>query len=245
MEPPCSTASLFFVDLEGATILQQLRWEEALLRADQRNWCLINRQKSSAIVLGISGKLEEAVDREKYKQQPVPLLRRFSGGGTVFIDENTLFITLICHTAAISIPPFPHSILSWNSALYRPLFKDLPFSLRENDYVLGDKKWGGNALSVTKQRWLQHTSLLWDYEENRMNYLLPPIKTPSYRNQRPHRDFLCRLKEYWPSADHFFTAFSQGLHRLFSIETSTREELQAIERRPHRKATQEIFFTAP
>ena len=31
-------------------------------------------------------------------RNPVPVIRRFSGGGTVFVDANTLFVTWICNT---------------------------------------------------------------------------------------------------------------------------------------------------
>ena len=42
--------------LRGYPILQQLRLEEALLRADKANWCIINDgTPSPAIVMGISG----------------------------------------------------------------------------------------------------------------------------------------------------------------------------------------------
>ena len=42
--------------LRGHPILQQLQLEEALLRADKANWCIINDgTPSPAIVMGISG----------------------------------------------------------------------------------------------------------------------------------------------------------------------------------------------
>ena len=42
--------------LRGYPILQQLRLEEALLRADKANWCIVNDgTPSPAIVMGISG----------------------------------------------------------------------------------------------------------------------------------------------------------------------------------------------
>lgn len=31
------------------------------------------------------------------------------------------------------------------------------FSLRENDYVLGERKMGGNAQSITGKSWIHHT----------------------------------------------------------------------------------------
>lgn len=49
------------------------------------------------------------------------------------------------------------------------------------DYVLGDKKFGGNAQSIIKDRFLHHTSFLWDYQDFRMAYLKLPQRAPTYR----------------------------------------------------------------
>lgn len=49
------------------------------------------------------------------------------------------------------------------------------------DYVFGDRKFGGNAQSITKNRWVHHTSFLWDYEAKNMSYLKLPAKAPQYR----------------------------------------------------------------
>ena len=76
--------------------------------------------------------------------------------------------------------------------------KSLNFSLRENDYVLGEKKMGGNAQSIVKGGWLHHTSFLWDYDnENMSDYLLLPEKRPDYRGDRAHDDFLVKLSNHF------------------------------------------------
>lgn len=43
--------------------------------------------------------------------------------------------------------------------------------MRENDYLFGSHKIGGNAQSIIKDRWVHHTSFLWDYKPERMRYL--------------------------------------------------------------------------
>lgn len=80
---------------------------------------------------------------------------------------------------------------------------DLPsFSLRENDYVLGERKVGGNAQSIVNGAWLHHTSFLWDYDQENMAYLTIPQKKPEYRGDRNHDDFLVKLKSaYGPIGD--------------------------------------------
>lgn len=40
-------------------------------------------------------KLEELVHRAEAKAAGVPVIRRFSGGGTVAVDQDTIFATLV------------------------------------------------------------------------------------------------------------------------------------------------------
>ncbi len=228
---------LHLVQLNQMPILEQLQLEEALLRTDQRNWCLINEGSPPAIIMGISGKPEELIHQERFKQTPVPLIRRFSGGGTVFIDENTYFVTFICNTSFISISPFPAHIMQWTAKIYQTLFAPHPFSLIENDYVLGHQKCGGNAQSICKNRWLHHSSFLWDYSLTNMDYLLPPKKMPLYRQQRSHGEFLCRLRDYWSQQISFKKKLIEHLSFQFSIIEMKKEEIEKVRNLPHRKAT--------
>jgi lipoate-protein ligase A len=47
--------------------------------------------------------------------------------------------------------------------------------------VFGDHKFGGNAQAITGKRWLHHSSLLWDFQPQRMGLLAQPRKQPQYR----------------------------------------------------------------
>src|SRR4051812_20139327 len=139
-----SVPSLHLLQLKHIPILAQLQLEEALLRLDQRNWCLINAGSPSAIVMGISGKFEELIHEETWQSAPVPVIRRFSGGGTVFVDDHTHFVTFICNASFAPILPYPEPIMRWTEDFYRPLFAPHPFCLKGNDYTLGNHKVGGN-----------------------------------------------------------------------------------------------------
>ncbi|KAK7340559.1 hypothetical protein VNO77_21266 [Canavalia gladiata] len=192
------------VKLRAMPILQQLHLEERLLRTSSDNWCLINDGTSSpAIVMGLSGKLSELVEVKSVLRDQIPIIRRFTGGGTVVVDHDTIFVTLICNKEAVSnVQPFPRSIMSWSGLLYSEVFEGLAdFHLRENDYVFGNRKFGGNAQSITKHRWIHHTSFLWDYEVKNMSYLKLPAKAPKYRLTRNHMDFVCQMKEYLPRSE--------------------------------------------
>lgn len=212
--------------LHRVPILEQLKVEEALLRTDDRNWCILNEGSPAAIVMGISGKKEEMVDLDQAYQNRIPIIKRFSGGGTVIVDENTLFITFICNKELHPFPPFPEPIMKWTEGLYREVFAHPHFCLRENDFVLGEKKIGGNAQYIKKDRWLHHTSFLWDYSQERMNYLLHPKKTPSYRKGRPHSDFLCRLSEHFAHMSGIADQVKKVLERRFEVIPSPLEEVE-------------------
>ena len=228
---------IHLIRLKNYPILDQLRLEEALLRADQRNWCLMNEGTSPAIVMGISGDPNLLINQSILQKMPVPVIRRFSGGGTVFVDENTCFITMICNQENVSVPCFPEPILKWNAGLYEGIFSGHPFGTKENDYVLGHRKWGGNAQYLTKKRWLHHSSLLWDYDEKNMDYLNMPLRMPKYRDQRKHGDFLCKLCEYLPSKSMLFNGVRDRIRKDFDvIEVSEKVALEVINN-PHRQST--------
>jgi lipoate-protein ligase A len=211
--------TLHWLSLSKETsIYEQLLIEEALLRYDDRNFCIVSEGSKESIVMGISGKIDELVDKERAKEFNLPILRRFSGGGTVVVDDNTLFVTFIFQKSAHSFAPFPEKIMQWTEKIYAPIFSPHPFSLKENDYVLGEKKFGGNAQYIKKERFLHHTSFLWDFSEERMRALLHPKKTPSYRQQRSHSDFLCKLKEIFPSKSTLFEKLQNELSQHFTLE---------------------------
>lgn len=203
--------------LRSFPICEQLRLEETLLRHSADNWCLINEGSPTTIVMGISGKEEELVHLSQASQDGIPLIKRFSGGGTVIVDENTLFVTFICQKTLHSFSPYPEPIMRWTASLYKKAFQHPLFSLRENDYVIGDKKCGGNAQYIRKERWLHHTSFVWDYRKENMDYLLHPQKTPAYREGRSHSDFLCSLKESFPCKQTLIEHIIQALHSEFPV----------------------------
>ncbi len=228
---------LYVAKLLDWPIFDQLCLEEALLRTDQRNWCVINQGSPPAIVMGISGKADQLVHAEA----PLPLIRRFSGGGTVVVDQGTLFFTLICNHTALVVEPYPEPILHWMAALYAPLFQ-AGFALSENDFTLFGKKFAGHAQYLAKERWLHHTSLLHDYRTENMAYLLMPEKQPKYRQNRAHDDFVCRLKDFMPDPAALFDGLLEQLASHFTVIAAPQTYLQEILERECRTATKQVPF---
>lgn len=228
---------LNFLKLSQFPIFKQLQLEEALLRADQNNWFLLNTGTSPAIVMGISGVEAKLIDQQYIKQNPVPVIRRFSGGGTVFVDDGTFFATWICNTIYLDVPCCPQKVHQWTADFYQKALPALDMHLKENDYVIGERKWGGNAQYLCKGRWLHHTSMLWDYNSKNMRYLLMPEKVPDYRQLRSHDDFLCRLNPYFNNRQHLQESIISSLHQQFDVREVCFEEIKDVLEKPHRQAT--------
>lgn len=106
---------------------------------------------------------------------------------------------------------------------------------RKNDYCIGDLKCGGNAQYIRKDRWLHHTSFLWDYSEENMNHLRLPGKRPKYRLDRSHAEFLTKLKNYGKSPEQLIEQFKEAIVKRFYMEELDAGDLVQAE---HRKSTQ-------
>ena len=73
-----SRPRLNFVRLARTAVLDQLKLDEALMRASTENWCVVNRGAigQRAIVLGIGGKVDKLVHARACANEGVALVRR-------------------------------------------------------------------------------------------------------------------------------------------------------------------------
>ena len=293
----------------GLSLIERLALEEALLRHDKlhRNWAIIGMHDpiygscaparinvhqnhlnnydtcyyypGCAVVLGLGGKPDKLVNLASTHRDNVLLVKRFSGGGTVVVDHDSLLTTFIGRTKLMShVPPYPRDIMQWSSdAIFTKVFDDalsssssskkkktlvmqgkscglsdvvrvgpivpehnnmrnpsksVNFSLQENDYVLGHKKMGGNAQAIVKGGWLHHTSFLWDYVDEHMEYLTLPEKRPDYRGDRSHNDFLVKLNSFYNDNDmskhSFFEQVKGATNDAFEMEEVTMQDALSV-----------------
>ncbi|KAH8049814.1 lipoate-protein ligase [Aureococcus anophagefferens] len=119
-------APMRLLNLSGWSIKRMLRLEEALLRHEGGNWCLVNALPAGSkthptaptVVVGLSGKPELLLDEAKLRGA----------------DDAP------CE-------PFPRDIMAWTEGVYADAFGSVlkpgaAFSLRADDYVLGGDRKG-------------------------------------------------------------------------------------------------------
>ena len=106
-------------------IFKQLQLEEALFRMDKGNWCILNEGRPPAtVVMGISGKPEKLLEIDRCKQDRIPVIKRFTGGGTVVTDTGIAFASFIFNADIIEgKPKFPQELMQWTQEFYGPLFQ--------------------------------------------------------------------------------------------------------------------------
>ncbi|XP_020257291.1 uncharacterized protein LOC109833866 isoform X2 [Asparagus officinalis] len=189
------------VRMKSMPILQLLQLEERLLRTSSDNWFIVNDGTiHPAIVMGLSGKLSELAELKHVLHDSIPVIKRFTGGGTVIVDDGTIFAAIICNKDDVpGVQPYPRSIMSWTN------------------YAFDTRKFGGNAQSITKNQWIHHTSFLWNYDVKNMDYLKLPMRASKYRLARDHVEFLCKMKEYLPSRSIFIERTITSLENHFSV----------------------------
>jgi len=262
---------LHWLDLRGTgiSVLERLCLEEILLRHDDRSWAVVGnhnplphcylsndgtssttKKNACIIVMGIGGKPKDLLNIDSVQKDDITIIKRFSGGGTVVLDHNSIWTTIIARKQDFTeVEPYPRPIMAWTAnEIFGPTFAKLKqqvvlsqpvekspnipdFELLENDYILGGRKVGGNAQSIVKDGWLHHTSFLWDYEARNMEYLSLPAKRPDYRGDRPHNDFLVKLADvYSPEVqlDHFFEALKTVSEENFDLHEMKLDDAVAL-----------------
>jgi len=135
------------------------------------------RRDPPGVSLGYFKKINEDVDIEHCREKGVVVVRRTSGGGSIFTDKDVLIYGLITgkHLGASVEDSFRIVCKAMISALeglgIRPEFKP------PNDILLNGKKISGNAQTIKNKVVLIHGTIILDMDMDLMRYVLKEKKT--------------------------------------------------------------------
>ncbi len=155
--------------------------------------------KEPIIVLGRSNDFLRECILETYHQNPIKVLRRYGGGGTVILHDGCVVLSIGCWVKKFYDNDFYFRSIHQN--LIEFLGKKWPplSDLKQkgiSDLSFQDKKIAGTSLFRSKNYLLYQASFLVHARSELLEkYLAFPSKIPDYREGRSHSQFVMGLSE--------------------------------------------------
>ena len=150
---------------------------------------------SPFIVLGHGSRTGDEVNVDEARKRRVPVLRRYSGGGTVVQGPWCLNYTLILHIperGALSTITGTTAFILRRHATALQVMCHAPISVSgQSDLTIEGKKFSGNAQRRGRTCLLFHGTFLISPDIALIEAVLPlPVRQPEYRHNRTHGEFL-------------------------------------------------------
>jgi lipoate---protein ligase len=147
------------------------------------------------VVLGRSNKSNTETFEALCNKNGIPVLTRCSGGGTVLQGPGCLNYAFIK-----TFDNYTSDITKTNDFVMSTIktgFLNAGLNVEVNgftDLTIGNKKFSGNAQKRKRQTLLFHGTILYNFDLNKISeYLQYPSKSPDYRQNRDHSDFLTNI----------------------------------------------------
>tara|TARA_A100001015_G_C15000280_1_gene718155 strand:+ start:612 stop:1256 length:645 start_codon:yes stop_codon:yes gene_type:complete len=146
------------------------------------------------VVLGRSNKSETEVNLSACETDNIPIIQRCSGGGTVLQGPGCLnysfIVTISSHSDLKQIDSTNCHIMKLVKNCLLPLQNNISIK-GITDLAIGDRKFSGNAQRRLRYAILFHGTILYNFNLEKIEkYLAFPSKTPDYRVNRSHLDFV-------------------------------------------------------
>jgi len=194
---------MYFCDLTLSSPEENLSCDEVLLESAERGEvCEVLRvwePDRYFVVLGYGNNAVAEVNLSFCQENNIPVLRRFTGGGTVLQGPGCINYSLILRITEAgplqSISSTNAFILQRHRATFAALLEAPVKIAGQTDLAIGGLKISGNAQRRKKHSLIFHGTLLLDLDISVVEKTLAfPSKHPAYRLNRSHSDFLLNLK---------------------------------------------------
>lgn len=212
-----------------------LALEEYLFRKiEDKDVFLLWRNRPS-VVVGCYQNISQEVNLLQLKQRGVPVVRRMSGGGTVYHDLGNINYSLMRdREKCLDYGRFLSGILSALQALGIHAEQD-----KISDLCIGKKKISGSAQKVSGNRVLHHGTLLYDSDLTLLSEICTAYKTKDITSKASVSAIseVTNIKKEWektkekpPSTEEFMELlFQQLLGKEGERLVLTEEELKEVE----------------
>lgn len=201
----------FFLTHENNNAYFNLASEEYLLKQTDGYYFYL-WINDPAVIVGINQNAIEEVNLGYTENNDIKVVRRLTGGGTVYHDKGNL-----CYTV---IAPFDQTVDTYRE-FTKPVIKYLnslgvkaEFSGR-NDILVDGKKISGNAQTVYNGRIMHHGTILFDTDMSVLEKAINPSKIKmESKGIKSVRARVTNVKEYLEK-DMDILAFKKGLAQEF------------------------------
>lgn len=190
------------VDISLTTPEQNLACDEALLDMCEegfdgeivRFW----EAREHFVVLGYSSNAANEINLEACRTHRIPVLRRYSGGGTVLQGPGCLSYSLLMKTTPSgplsTITGTTSLIMSRHAAALQQLLPEKISVQGYSDLTIRGMKFSGNSQRRKLRFLLFHGTFLLDFDIQLVDPVLRmPPRQPAYRAQRANVNFLTNL----------------------------------------------------
>ena len=135
-------------------------------------------QNSPAVVVGSYQNICREVHVEALRQRGIPVVRRISGGGTVYHDLGNVNYTYIVRAGALDYDAVLSPVIAALNAIGVPARKN-----RTCDIAIGDLKISGSAQRMTKGRLLHHGTLLFSSDLSVLDQITTHRKNDCFQSR--------------------------------------------------------------
>lgn len=193
-----------------------------------RNECLVWQPLQTLVVIGKGSDPTQEVNLQNTARDQIPVLRRATGGCAVVLSPEMLVASFVLRTEE-QLPSKEYFRL-FLQIILRALEKHGINDLSHkgiSDITIGERKIAGTAIYRNRQLVFFHAILnVAGGTEAMERYLQHPPRTPEYRQNRPHRDFVTSLTEQGHSLDasRFTSDIGMEFERIFGAAALTASE---------------------
>lgn len=135
-------------------------------------------QNAPAVVVGSYQNICREVHVEALRQRGIPVVRRISGGGTVYHDLGNVNYTYIVRAGALDYDAVLSPVIAALNAIGVPARKN-----RTCDIAIGDLKISGSAQRMTKGRLLHHGTLLFSSDLSVLDQITTHRKNDCFQSR--------------------------------------------------------------
>ena len=195
---------LLFLTLSSTDVYKNFEIEKQLLSLDDNYYVLRFWVNSPSVILGKFQKRKYEVNEEFVKAHNIPVLHRFSGGGTVYHDYGNLNISFCKSRKNKLNPGFGIKEKDFITTIIHDSINrdgiDINIDNRNAIFSEGNKLLG-SAVAIANGRFLYHASLLVHADLDNLNKSInwyPNYPSKSGRFVKSKRDKVINLSQLYP-----------------------------------------------